>query len=241
MAYVIMVPGLAVRRYLEPSADALRARGHDVDLLPPIGWRGVGSDLYGYARRIARHARKHGPADLLIGLSVGTQAATLAAAETTAVRRLLLVSPTIDPDRRSTIRALRAWAGGEQHPDSPRLSLQAQDWLHAGPGGIYRGLQSAITVRLEAELSRAATTGRPITIVHGEADRISPLPFAAEVARRADARLLIMPDAPHSWPIGDGERFPELVAQLVSEPASAQHRSDSGPTGRGTSPRLDSR
>lgn len=216
MAYVIMVPGLAVRRYLQPAAESLRSAGHDVDLLPPVGWRRSGTDLYAYAHRIARHARTHGPVDLLIGLSVGTQSATLAAAETTAVRRLLIVSPTIDPSRRSTAAALRAWLGGEQHPDAPRLSVQARDWVHAGPVGIYRSLQSAITVRLEEELPRAATAERPVTVIHGDTDQLSPLPFAADVADRAGARLSIMPDAPHSWPIGDGARFVEVVAELLS-------------------------
>ncbi|QGN33532.1 alpha/beta fold hydrolase [Microlunatus sp. Gsoil 973] len=216
MAYVIMVPGLAVRNYLRPSADCLRSHGHDVDLLPPIGWRSVGTDLTDYAQRIARHAVDHGPADLLIGLSIGTQAATLAAIATPAVRRLLLVSPTLDPARRSTAAALRAWAGGEDHRNSPRLSLQAHDWTNAGPGGIYQGLQSAIKVPLETELPRAAE-GRPVTVVHADTDLLSPLPFAADIAQRAGARLLVIPDAPHSWPIGDDDRFVALVARLVSE------------------------
>ncbi|WP_188893152.1 alpha/beta fold hydrolase [Microlunatus endophyticus] len=218
MGYVIMVPGLAVQGYLRPSAARLRAEGHEVDLLPPIGWPESGTDLDGYAARIVRHAERHGPVDLLIGLSVGTQAATLAAAGTGAVRRLLLISPTIDPARRSTAAALRAWSRGEQHPDSPRLSVQAHDWVRAGPTGIYRGLQSVIMMRLEEELPRAADPGRPVTVVHGEADQLSPLPFALDVAGRAGARMLIIPDAPHSWPIGDGDRFAALVSDLIMEP-----------------------
>lgn len=214
MAYVIMVPGLAVRSYLQPSAAALRGAGFQVDLLPPIGWPDSGTDLDRYADRVARHARAYGPVDLMIGLSVGTQAATLAAARTPAVRRLLLISPTIDPDRRSTLTALWAWAGGEQHPDSPRTRIHAQDWVRAGPDGIYRSVQSVIRMRLEDELPRAAD-GRPVTVLHGAADQLSPLPFAVEVAARAGARMVIMPDAPHSWPIADGNRFAELVAKLV--------------------------
>lgn len=215
MAYVIMVPGLAVQNYLRPSAVRLRAAGHDVDLLPPIGWPDSGRDLAGYADRVARHASTYGPVDLMIGLSVGTQAATLAVARTSAVRRLLLISPTIDPARRSTFPSLWAWIGGEDHPDSPGVSTHIGDWLRAGPGGIYRSLQSVIGMRLEDELPRVAD-GLPITVVHGEADQLSPLPFASEVARRAGARMLVMPDAPHSWPIGDGHRFADLVRKLCS-------------------------
>lgn len=215
MAYVIMVPGLTVRGYLLASAARLRADGHQVDLLPPFGWPNSGTDLDAYADRIARHATAHGPADLMIGLSVGTQAATLAAGRTPAVRRLLLISPTVDPARRSTMSALRAWAGGEDHPKAPGATDHARDWLRAGPWRIYRGLRSAIAMRLEDELPRAAD-GRPVTVVHGEADQLSPLPFAVEVADRAGARMMIMPDAPHSWPFADGDRFSDLVGDLVS-------------------------
>jgi len=214
MAYVIMVPGLAVRNYLRPAAARLRAAGHDVDLLPPIGWPSSGRDLDGYADRVARHASSYGPVDLMIGMSVGTQAATLAAGRTASVRRLLLISPTIDPARRSTVRALSAWMGGEDHPDSPGVGTHLADWLQAGPVGIYRSLGSVIRMRLEDELPRIAD-GLPITVAHGEADQLSPLPFAAEVAGRAGARMLIVPDAPHSWPIGDGDRFADLVGQLL--------------------------
>jgi pimeloyl-ACP methyl ester carboxylesterase len=217
MAYVIMVPGLAVRGYLAPSADALRAAGHTVELVHPIGWREEGTDLPRYARRIAEHARARGPADLLIGLSVGTQSAALAARDG-AARRLLLVSPTIEPGRRSTAAALRAWLGGENHPNSPRLRVQARDWVRAGPRDIYGALQSALAVRLEEQLPRLArTTDIPVTIVHAEADQLSPLPFAAELADGAQARLLVMPDAPHSWPIQDADRFIELVDGLLAQ------------------------
>lgn len=215
MAYVIMVPGLTVRGYLLASAAGLRADGHQVDLLPPLGWPNSGTDLGAYADRIARHAADHGPADLMIGLSVGTQAATLAAARTPAVRRLLLISPTVDPARRSTMSALRAWAGGEDHPKAPGAKDHARDWMRAGPARIYRGLQSAIAMRLEDELPPVAAD-RPVTVVHGEADQLSPLPFAVEVADRAGARMMIMPDAPHSWPFEDGDRFCDLVDDLVN-------------------------
>lgn len=214
MTRVIMVPGLAVRRYLVPAAEALRAAGHEVDLVPPLGWKRSGSDLRRYARRVADRVRRDGPADLLIGFSVGTQAAVLAAAGEGVASRLLLISPTIDPDRRSRPAALATWLRGEHHRDSPRFAVQSQDWLRAGVSGINRGLLSAIDVRLEDELPRLSI---PVTIVHGDADQISPLPFAADLATRSDHELLIMPDAPHSWPVGDGGRYCRLAGRLLSD------------------------
>ncbi|QDP97493.1 alpha/beta hydrolase [Microlunatus elymi] len=212
MARVIMVPGLAVRRYLQPAADALRSAGHSVALCPPLGWPAAGSDLDSYGRRIADQTWQYGPADMLVGMSVGTQGAVAAVRAGADVGRLLLISPTIDPQRRSVPAMLAAWLGGEQHPDSPRLRTQSQDWVRAGLSGIYRGLRSAIDYPLERELPQAR---QPVTIVHGDADRISPLPYAADLADRSGAELLIMPDAPHSWPVSDGDRFVELISTLT--------------------------
>ncbi|SDR93493.1 alpha/beta fold hydrolase [Microlunatus soli] len=222
MARVIMIPGLAVRRYLEPSVEALCKDGHQVELLQPLGWRSTGTDLRRYARRFARQSRD--PVDLLVGCSIGTQAAVLAAGEMD-VRQLLLISPTLDPARRSLRTALAAWLGGEGHRHSPRLGVQSQDWLRAGLFGIERGLRSAIDVRLEDELPNVSV---PFTIVHGDTDRISPLPFAADLAVGCGGRLMIMPDAPHSWPVGDGDRYRSLVDRLISS-----HRDDAPPIAPG--------
>ncbi|HET9647724.1 MAG TPA: hypothetical protein VFP34_05770, partial [Microlunatus sp.] len=58
----------------------LSAAGHQVDLLPAPTWRGVPSDLEAYGRWTADRISASGrPVDLLIGLSVGTQAAAVAA------------------------------------------------------------------------------------------------------------------------------------------------------------------
>ncbi|HEY9290479.1 MAG TPA: alpha/beta fold hydrolase [Microlunatus sp.] len=212
MARVIMVPGLAVQRYLQPAADALQLAGHSTGLYPPLGWPAVDTDLTSYGHRIAAETRRNGSVDLLIGMSVGTQGAVAAALAGAAVGRVLLISPTIAPPYRTVRASLSAWLGGEGHRDSPRLRVHTQDWIRAGLPAIYRSLRSAIDFRLEAELPRVR---QPITIVHGDADRLSPLPFAADLAERAEAELLIMPDAPHSWPVGDAARFVDLVADLT--------------------------
>jgi hypothetical protein len=211
MARVVMIPGLAVRHYLDGSAAALRRAGHDVQLLPPLGWRETGTDLRRYAQNIARAADRDGPADLMIGMSIGTQLAVVAAAAGGVADHLLLISPTIAPAQRSVTSALAVWLRGENHPDSPGPGTHYRDWLRAGPDGIVGGIRSAITVRLEDELDGLPI---PYTIVHGAADQLSPLEFAALLADRSAGRLLVMPDAPHSWPVRDDVRFLRLVDQL---------------------------
>jgi hypothetical protein len=80
MARVIVVPGLAVRAYAELPVRHLRDNGHDAKLLEPPAWRGVHHDLERYGRKLAADIDHHGAlVDVLIGLSAGTQAVTVAA------------------------------------------------------------------------------------------------------------------------------------------------------------------
>jgi pimeloyl-ACP methyl ester carboxylesterase len=213
---IMVVPGLAVRSYVQAEADALAGAGYRVDLLPAPAWRGQPADLRDYGQELAKRIDSDGrPVDLLIGLSAGTQAAAVAA-RSRLVRRLLLVGPTMDPDHRTRLRTIRSWMSGENHPDSPDLSRQARDWLKAGLPRLYRGLTSTITVALEDVLPQVHAD---TTIVHSDSDVISPLDYALELAATNGARFLVMPDAPHSWPIGDPARFIELVDELLGKAA----------------------
>ena len=95
MSTVFIVPGMAVREYARPAAEAVIARGHRVELLKAPSWRGVpvGLDDYGY--RIAEELeRKKTDVDLLIGLSVGTQVVAATTTRTDRVRHVMLISPT---------------------------------------------------------------------------------------------------------------------------------------------------
>ncbi len=223
MARVLIVPGLAVRGYAEPAADALREHGHEAELLPPPTWRGTDTDLRGYGRDLAaRINREQRPVQLLVGLSVGTQAAAVAAAGS-AVERLLLISPTVDPGHRNRLRLLTGWLQGEDHPDAPKTRQQIPDWRQAGVSRIFRGFTSATRVHLEDALPAVRSR---LVIAHSDVDQLSDHAYAAGLARRFGGRLVIVPDAPHSWPIGDPVRFIELVEDLLSEPApSAQSSS----------------
>ena len=54
-----------------------------------------------------------------------------------------------------------------------------------------------------------------LTLVHAEADRLSTLSYGADLATRFGGQLVVVPDAPHSWPAGDPDRFVGLVDQLM--------------------------
>ena len=149
----------------------------------------------------------------MIGLSVGTQAAAVAAAATERVERLLLISPTVDPELRRRPRlAAQFLFVGEDHPDSPSFRSQLPDWKQAGPRRIFAGFSSAVDVVLEETLPGVSA---PLTIVHADGDPLGSHAYAATLAADHHGRLVIAPNAPHSWPIGDHDRFVRLIDELV--------------------------
>ena len=210
---VLIVPGAAVRAYVEPAADAVRSRGVDVELLAAPGLRGGAADLRQYGEALADRLRAGPPVDLLVGLSVGAQAAAVAAAGAGGrVAHLVLVSPTVDPAVRTVHGLLARWLTAGRHEPPQLLLDQAPDWGRAGARSLARIVRSALAVRIEDEALAAA--GR-LTVVHAEHDAITSHTYAAALAAAHSGRLLVVPAAVHSWPYRDAGRFGDTVAELL--------------------------
>jgi pimeloyl-ACP methyl ester carboxylesterase len=210
---VIVVPGLAVHAYAELPVQHLRNNGYNATLLQPPAWRGVEHDLERYGRNLAAEiARDGAPIDVLIGLSAGTQAAAVAASLTELVKRLVLVSPTIDPAYRSMIKQSLVFVRGDPHDKAAFLS-QVPDWSRAGIPRIFRGFGSAIALHLEDILPKVRAE---VTIIHTEHDPLTTHAYAASLAGINGARLILMPGVSHSWPKADSARFLRFIDQLLS-------------------------
>ncbi len=211
---VLVVPGLAVRSYARPAALALRAAGVDVALLRPPAWAGAPADLERYGALLARAIDRRGiDVDLLVGLSVGTQAAAVASARTHRIRRLLLVSPTVDPAKRTWRRLVGAWLGGDGADDAPSTLSQIPDWAHAGIPRIALGMRSALRLPLELVLPSVPAA---VTVVHAEHDSLGSRDWAARVASAGAGPLVDLPGAPHSWPVEDAAGFVRMVKELIA-------------------------
>jgi pimeloyl-ACP methyl ester carboxylesterase len=211
---IILVPGLAVRRYAEEPAERLRQAGYDVDLRPALAWRGVPVDLAAYGEQLAAEIIAAGkPIDVLVGLSAGSQAAAVAAAATPLVRRLVLVSPTIDPDRRNTVKMLAIFLLPNPNEEFALFSEQLPDWSKAGPRRILRGFRSAVKLPLEDVLGRVEAE---LTIVHADYDQLTRYAFKAQLAADFGGTLLVAPSGSHSWPTRDPEGFLRLIDELVA-------------------------
>ncbi|MGH3915203.1 MAG: alpha/beta fold hydrolase [Pseudonocardiaceae bacterium] len=214
MARVLMIPGAAVRSYVRPAADALRDRGVEVHLLAAPGEPGAQTDLRDYGQELAHQMNRAEPVDLLIGLSVGAQAAAVAAttAGPSLVRHLMLISPTVDPQARTALRLIGRWLTGGRL-ERPRLILeQIPDWHRAGLRRVSQVVRSALRVRIEDFLPGL---GARLTVVHAENDAITSHSYAAELAVDHGGELLVVPNATHSWPYADVDRFVDMVQGML--------------------------
>jgi pimeloyl-ACP methyl ester carboxylesterase len=217
----LIVPGAAVRRYVLDAVEALSAVGIWGEVLAAPGEPMVPADLGEYGRALA--GRIAGGVDVLIGLSVGAQVAAVAAAAQPhlsltrspaegAIRRLVLISPTVDPAARSGPRLVGRWvAGGRVEPMS-LLAQQLPDWRRAGSARIATVVRSAREIAIEQLLPGVSC---PVTVVHAERDVITSHAYAAHLAAAAGGDLVIVPGATHSWPYDDPARFAALIDRLI--------------------------
>jgi hypothetical protein len=215
---VVIVPGLAVRSYAGDAARELRARGYAVTLLPAPAWKGVPKLLKSYGSQLAGRLDRAGkPVDLLIGLSVGSQAAAITAMQSGTVRPLVLVSPMVDPADRTLIRLLFAWLFRKQEGDRS-FGDQVPDWKQAGIPRILDGFRSALGVNLEDVLP--AFDGR-LTIVQPEWNTLSSPAYAERLARGNGGRFILMPRAAHSHDLESVIRAngaePRMIALRVNK------------------------
>src|SRR3954454_7309896 len=181
---VLIVPGAGVRRYARPAVEALRGRGVAAWLLPAPGGVGGPADLERYGAELARRLAAGDsaePVELLVGLSVGAQAAAVAAAVLPPgrLRGLTLVSPTVDPRIRSAPRMLARWLAAGRLERPGLLAAQGPDWWRGRPRRLARVVRSSLRVRLEDVLPRVPVA---LAVVHGADDVICSHAYAAALA-----------------------------------------------------------
>ncbi|MEV6611887.1 alpha/beta hydrolase [Kutzneria sp. NPDC051319] len=202
---VVIVPGLAVSRYLEPTVRCVEATGARCELVrlptngPPLG-------IPEYAALVAE--RIAGREVVLVGHSSGTQVAA-AVARDVPVTRLVLGSPTVDPAYRTVPRVMARWlVDGAREPAS--LGRQElPEWAKAGPRRIFTLLRSMLRHPLEDLVTGVAA---PLVVVRGGRDPLCTPAWAA----RLGGHLLTLPGLPHAFPYLDPVVFARIVVDRCS-------------------------
>jgi pimeloyl-ACP methyl ester carboxylesterase len=197
---VVIVPGLAVSRYLEPTVRCVEQAGAYCELVR-LPTTGPPLTVPRYAELVAGRVR--GREVVLVGHSSGTQVAAMVAREVP-VTRLVLGSPTIDPAYRSVPRVVARWLiDGTREPSS--LGRQEfPEWRQAGLRRIRVLLRSMLRHPLE-DLVTGVTC--PVTVVRGERD---PMCTPAWAASLGDA-LVTVPGLPHAFPY----QVPDVFAHIA--------------------------
>ena len=198
-ADVVVVPGLAVSRYLEPTVRRIEATGARCELVrlptagPPVG-------VPEYAEFVADRLR--GREVILVGHSSGTQVAAMVARQVP-VARLVLGSPTVDPAYRSVPRVVARWLiDGTREP----FSLGRQEfpeWRKAGLRRICVLLRSMLRHPLEDLLAEVAC---PLVIVRGGRDPLCTPGWVAGLGGVA----VTLPGLPHAFPYLDPVAFANI-------------------------------
>jgi len=125
----------------------------------------------------------------------------------------VLVSPTIDPDRRNTVKMLAIFLKPNPNEEFALFSEQLPDWSKAGPRRILGGFRSSVKLPLEDVLGRVEAE---LTIVHAGYDQLTTYAFAAQLAADFGGTLLVAPSGSHSWPTRDPEGFLRLIDELMA-------------------------
>ncbi|MFC0542359.1 alpha/beta fold hydrolase [Kutzneria chonburiensis] len=199
-ADVVVVPGLAVSRYLEPTVRRIEATGAGCEMVrlptsgPPVG-------IPEYAALVADLVRDREV--ILVGHSSGTQVAAMAARRAP-VARLVLGSPTIDPAYRSVPRVVARWLIDGRREPSSLGRVQFPEWRKAGMRRIAVLLRSMLRYPLEDLL---ADVSCPLVTVRGGRDPLCTSEWVSGLGGVA----VTLPGLPHAFPYLDPDAFANVA------------------------------
>ncbi|MQA82711.1 MAG: alpha/beta fold hydrolase [Streptosporangiales bacterium] len=200
---VVIVPGLAVSRYLKPPQwrIATFARAHLVEL-PGVGDApnaGGALTLHHDAATLTAWLRTHiDGAYVLVGHSYGTQVVLRAAAASDErLRAVVLASPTVDPAYRTMHRLLGRWLISDRREPRELHRSQLPDARHADLRRVTAMLVSMLTDAPEHWASRIAA---PLTVVMGERDLLARPAWGRQLTRRPGGMFVAVAGGTHSFP-----------------------------------------
>ncbi|MGW5361170.1 alpha/beta fold hydrolase [Actinopolymorpha pittospori] len=201
---VVLVPGLAVSRYLQATHEMLAADGpvHLAQLPgtgeaadPPRRGVGLATDVLAVTTWIRSHL--DGPV-LLVGHSYGSQVVSrVATALPDQVRAVVLASPTIDPAYRPLPALLSRFVREARHTPIRLGRLQLGEQRRAGVRRMLAMVRSMLKDDLEESIQRLDVQ---VTVVRAELDDLSTRAWARHLADRPGGEFVEVAGASHAFP-----------------------------------------
>jgi pimeloyl-ACP methyl ester carboxylesterase len=148
--------------------------------------------------------------------SMGCQVVTeLAMRRTERVGPLVLIGPTVDPQRRASRHQLLAGLRDARREPLSMVALAARDDVAFGTRALLTTLRSALADRIEERLPRIA---QPAVVVRGEHDELVGQSWAEQAAALLpQGRLVVVPGQPHAAHYTRPEFVAEIVRELLIE------------------------
>ena len=213
---VVMVPGMAVSRYLRATRDLLAddTRVHLLEL-PGTGRaadlsRPMSTGLPQDAAAVTWWVRSFLPGPVaLVGHSYGAQVvARVAAAIPDQVVAVVLASPTVDPAFRSLPRLWARWLADTRKAPEGLGRVQTAERRRAGSRRLFAMAWSMVKDDPEKSLHDVHA---PVTVVRGQRDAFSSSAWARRLAERPAGELVEIPEAPHAFPFAQPDALADAV------------------------------
>ncbi|GAB3411125.1 hypothetical protein GCM10027569_27450 [Flindersiella endophytica] len=211
---VVLVPGMAVSRYLAATQDLLaeHATVHLLEL-PGTGRAVDPPKTYGLLEDVAEvagwTARRLPRGALFVGHSYGSQVVPrLAVAAPGLVHGMVLASPTVDPAYRGMVRLLARWLIDTSREPPGLAKFQRPEQRRAGWRRMLRMVRTMLDDDPAVWLERADV---PVTVVRGRRDAMCTPEWAAWLAEFTGGRLVEVPGAPHAFPFQQPEALAEAT------------------------------
>lgn len=211
---VVLVPGMAVSRYLRATQDLLaeHATVHLLEL-PGTGRAKDPPKTYGLVEDVAEvtgwTARRLPRGALFVGHSYGSQIVPqVAAAAPGLVHGMVLASPTVDPAYRNLPHLLVRWLVDTSREPRGLSKFQRPEQRRAGWRRLLRMARTMLDDDLAVPLERARV---PVTIVRGRRDGLCTPEWTHWLAELTGGRLVEVPGAPHAFPYQQPEALAEAT------------------------------
>lgn len=211
---VVIVPGLAVSRYMKPPQCLIArfARAHLVEL-PGVGRAphvGGALTLRNDAAVLTAWLRTHiHGAYVLVGHSYGTQVVLRAADPgDERLRAVVLASPTVDPRYRTMHRLLARWLVSDRREPRDLHRSQLPDARYAA---LRRVAAMLVSMVADAPERRASRIAAPLTVVMGDRDLLARPAWGRQLADRRGGTFVTVPGGTHSFPFTRPDALAEAV------------------------------
>ena len=150
----------------------------------------------------------------LLGNSIGCQViADLAVRHPERIEQIVLVGPTVDPERRSIRQQLKRLLIDAPREPISLLPIAFSDYLKAGFRRVLRTFQDALRDRIEERLPQINV---PALVVGGELDPIAPRRWIEEVSRLLpEGQHLIIAEAAHAVNYNSPKELARAVLSFI--------------------------